>query len=59
MRFFFKTSDIEDIAKAKIVPKPEIQRSDVSMKSVEDKKPELKIDNCPSPNNNFDSWLKH
>lgn len=61
MKFFFKTADLEDIAKAKVIPKLDGPRAITNQtNSVQEKKqPELKIEDCPTPDENFGSWLKH
>jgi DNA polymerase epsilon subunit 1 len=64
MRQFFKVADIEDIAKQRVVPKPEgIHKATVkSDKQVPQKalvEEDLNIEDCPLPENNFKDWLKY
>lgn len=54
LKHFFKAADIEDLARAKqMAPRPVPQVASV------EKKPELNMANCPTPDENFGSWLKH
>lgn len=62
MKHFFKVADIEDIAKSRIVPK--LQGKTINKLSVGDtektkvSKEELKIEDCPAPEDDFGNWLK-
>ena len=53
-----KVGDIEDIAKPKFVPvQPQAKITLNEQKSVV-AEPELKIEDCPSPDTDFKTWLK-
>lgn len=55
MRFFFKKADIEDIAK----PVPRLENPRPTIQVVQETKPVLRMEDCPKPEENFGSWLKH
>lgn len=68
MKHFFKVADIEDIAKSKIVPKitGSLANNKLSLggggpsaKQTKIVEEELKLEDCPSPDADFGSWLKH
>ena len=65
IQHFFKVADIEDIAKSKLVPRvPALNQINLaSMTTGGAKVPatveDLKIQDCPAPDEDFSSWLKH
>ena len=66
MKHFFKVADIEDIARSKIVPKiqgapgatNQISLGTQAQKKKVEAEPELKIEDCPLPEEDFGNWLK-
>jgi len=63
MKHFFKVADIEDIAKSRIVPKLQGTAANklnlgTSVKALASKE-ELKIEECPVPEEDFGNWLKY
>ena len=61
MKHFFKTADIEDMAKARIVPRlvgaNKLNFAQGPAKIKAEEKEELKMENCPTPDEDFGKWL--
>ena len=62
MKHFFKVADMEDMAKSRIVPKltGNNKVNAGSTKAIKAEAPEeLKMEDCPLPEENFKDWLKY
>mmetsp|Transcript_6901 Transcript_6901/g.9544 ORF Transcript_6901/g.9544 Transcript_6901/m.9544 type:complete len:128 (-) Transcript_6901:1237-1620(-) len=61
MRHFFKTADIEDMAATKMVPRLPAPPNKISLAAKPSAEPveELKMQDCPAPEEDFKSWLRH
>ena len=62
MRFFFKTADIEDTARPDIPRLEQARQTNQQQSSHVDKdkpKHDFNAATCPTPDENFGSWLKN
>ena len=62
MKHFFRVADVEDMAKSRIVPRlAASNRVNIGQKSAQEASApeELKMENCPAPEEDFGDWLRH